>query len=664
MKLAEDAENHEPHNWASFVYISILLMAVVFLIDLITPLGVAVPMLYALPILISIWAYRPKFTFAIGLISVPLIIIGYFNILSMFPSQPDAEVIGIMNRIISLLAIWIAVLLAYIIMLREGELKASHDALEERVMERTKELALTNDAMKMEILERKRVKKNLMVEKNKLAVTLKSIGDGVIVTDLESRVTMVNTAAEKMIGWEQEEALGRPIDEVFKIVTYGDGESQDNPAKTTLKTGSVASLPTQTILIAKDGTERRIDDSGAPIHTENGEIIGAVLVFRDITKQVKMEEDIANINRLESIGELAGGIAHDFNNILTVIQGNISMAEIRSTSDGIGEGMLENAAKACERAKGLANQLLTFSKGGEPVREITDIANLLYDSSNLALSGSKVRAIIDVPADTWPAEVDKSQINEVLHNLLINAKEAMPGGGIVHVTDENLFLTENNDYALPGGKYVKISIEDEGVGIPEENLSNIFDPYFTTKSKGRGFGLAIAFSVVRRHGGYIGVVSEVGKGSTFDMVLPASEEKLPPEVPSSPIIVKGKGRILWMDDEEMILDLAKEIISSLGYEGEFVADGRGAIGSYEEALEVGQPYDAVMLDLTIPGGMGGLETLAELKKLDPTVKCVVCSGYSSDPAMSNFRDQGFVGVLSKPFTISELSQTLEKVTNS
>lgn len=389
-------------------------------------------------------------------------------------------------------------------------------------------------------------------------------------------------------------------------------------------------------------------------------------IVRDITKRKRMEKEFIKAQKLESIGILAGGIAHDFNNLLTAILGNVSLVKTFVSPEDKMYKRLVEAEKACLRAKGLTGQLLTFSKGGALVKRVTSIEELIKDSTGFALIGSKVRCEFSIPEGTWPVEVDEGQMSQAINNLVINAEQAMPEGGIIRVSVENTDkIRELGTGLKPApaaiGKYVKITIEDCGAGIPENHIPKIFDPYFTTKQKGSGLGLTTAYSVIKNHDGYIGVESDLGVGTKFYIYIPATEEKTPEEKTLEERFVEGRGRVLVMDDEEIIREVAGEMLSRSGYDVEFATDGGEAIELYKRAKENGKPFDVVIMDLTIPGGMGGKETIDRLIKIDPGVRAVASSGYSNDSVMSEYERYGFRGVIAKPYKIEELSATLRKV---
>jgi PAS domain S-box-containing protein len=513
----------------------------------------------------------------------------------------------------------------------------------------------------IDITKRKHAEMSLQREKERLAVTLRSIGDGVIATDKEGKILLINKVAEELTGWTEEEFIGKKLDEVFCIIHEDTREKHKNPVELVLKAGKVVELDPNTILIAKDKTERIIDDSSSPVRDQDGNTIGVVIVFRDITENRKITLNLQRIDKLESIGILAGGIAHDFNNALMSIMGNISLAMTHSDLEKIGK-KLADAERACLRARDLTKQLLIFSKGGVPIKKTELISDFIKESVMFALSGSNVRANFQVPDDLLPVSIDEGLMNQVINNLVINATQAMPDGGKINVYADNFDVNDNSGLPLKTGRYVKMAFEDHGVGISKENLQRVFDPYFTTKQMGLGLGLAESFSIVRKHDGYISVESTIGVGTTFHIYLPASPEALPikkADTIEEPI--KGDGRILLMDDEKYIRDTVAEMLSNLGYKVTTAIDGFEAIQLYLQAKMEGQPYDLVILDLIVPGSMGGEETIQKLKKLDPQIKAIVSSAYASDPIMANFKDYSFNDVIPKPYKMKELSEVVYKV---
>lgn len=384
-------------------------------------------------------------------------------------------------------------------------------------------------------------------------------------------------------------------------------------------------------------------------------------IISDITEKRHLERQFLQSQKMESISTLAGGIAHDFNNMLSILTGNISYAlSILSKNDEL-YSVLSDVMQGTKQAQALTNQLLTFAKGGEPIKKACNVNTLLENSAKFVTSGAKSRCDFKLANDLWIAEIDPGQIHQVISNLVINADQAMPNGGIIFIQTKNIEIENDIIFQLPAGKYIKISIEDQGIGIHEKHISNIFEPYFTTKHKGSGIGLAAAYSIVKRHGGHITIYSEFGTGTVFDIYLPASPKAIAEIKGKEESKHQGQGRILIMDDQEPILKMIERILNRMGYETEIAIDGAEAIKVYREAHEAGRPFDLVILDLTVPGGIGGEKTILELLKIDPNVKALVSSGYSTDPIMASYTDYGFCGVVPKPYTKEQLSEVLNKI---
>lgn len=516
----------------------------------------------------------------------------------------------------------------------------------------------------LEITDRKRAERALAEEKERLAVTLRSIGDGVITTDVRGRVVLLNKVAENLTGWRQDEAAGRPLAEVFHIIDEKSRKPMPDPAKRIVSEGAVIEISENTVLVAKDGKEHVIADSGAPIRDKESRIVGAVLVFRDITEKRRIEQELAKAEKIESLGILAGGIAHDFNNILTAILGNISFAKTFMDGADRAFARLSEAEKACVRARGLTQQLLTFSRGGAPVRAPSSMTELIRETAGFALGGSNVECVFHFDQDLWPADVDQGQISQVINNLVINADQAMPAGGTITISGENHVVDDEPGRAflpLPPGRYVKIAIADQGTGIPQQQLGRIFDPFFSTKQRGTGLGLAVTYSIIKKHDGHIEVESEPGQGTTISIFLPASDavpdEKKKEAATPEPV----KGKILLMDDEDAVRELVAAALHEMGFTIETAEDGAKAIKIYQQAMAAGEPFDVVILDLTVRGGMGGRQTIKSLLKIDPKVRAIVTSGYSTDPVMAEYREYGFKGVLTKPFRPRDLARVISQV---
>lgn len=510
---------------------------------------------------------------------------------------------------------------------------------------------------------RKAAEVALAAEKERLAVTLRSIGDGVITTDIDGIIVLINKVAEELTGWSCEEAAGKPLTEVFNIVSEKTRQRCENPATRVLAGGEIIALANHTVLIARDGTEYSIADSGAPIRDENSEVVGVVLVFRDVTGEKRKEEDLAKGRKLESVGVLAGGIAHDFNNILTAIVGNINLALHFSKPEEKIYALLQDAEKASLRARDLTRQLLTFSKGGEPIKELAAIKDIIEDSARFVLRGSNVSCNFYCDGDLWPVEIDQGQVSQVIQNMIINAGQAMPEGGEVNVHCSNVAREQCRELHLVPRDYLRITIQDSGIGMADTLLEKIFDPYFTTKQEGSGLGLAVSHSIISKHDGYIKVESEPGRGTTFTLYLPAERDKefvvaVPQEAADE---MCGQAKIMIMDDDEMVRSVAETMLRYFGYEVIQARDGEEAIVFYREALESGTPIDLTIMDLTVPGGMGGQEAVREIHKIDPQAKVIVSSGYSNDPIMANYRDHGFLAAIVKPFQLHDFRVTLRRV---
>ncbi len=517
-------------------------------------------------------------------------------------------------------------------------------------------------------IERNRVLGELAEEKERLAVTIRSIGDGFISTDTEGSVVLLNEEAEKLTGWSHGEAIGEALHDVFNIVDLKNHQRCQNPVEKILKNGRIVDNDRHIALIARDGTERVVADKGALIRDRDGKIQGVVLVFRDITEKQQIEKNLLRAQRFESIGVLAGGIAHDFNNILTAVLGNVSLAKTSLNPQDEAYSLLTEAEKATMRASDLTQQLLTFSKGGAPILSTTSIAELLKDSISFALRGSKTTCEHKLSHNFWLVEIDEGQISQVINNLIINADQAMPEGGVIKLECENISINSDCSLPLEAGKYIKITIKDNGPGIPDDHLDKIFDPYFTTKEKGSGLGLASTFSILKKHKGHISVGSVVGDGTTFYVYLPASckntetEERKTlrkEEIKEKPHPCKGK--ILVLEDEEIVRDVLVNMLSKIGYEVTAVIDGVEAVELYKKTKDTTDPYDVVIMDLTIPGGMGGQEALGKLLEIDPGTKAIASSGYSDGSVMVDFRKHGFSGFVAKPYNIQELSTLVHEL---
>ncbi len=509
-----------------------------------------------------------------------------------------------------------------------------------------------------DITERKRSERLQAQESERISVTLRSIGDGVITTDINGTIVMLNRSAEKMTEWKTADAAGRPLSDVFVIINDLTRETCKNPVEDVLTSRGIIELANNTCLISKNGLETLIADSAAPIYDIQSRIIGVVLVFRDITKEKKISDSMQQMQKLESLGVLAGGIAHDFNNMFAGIFGYLDLAKESAAlhkTDKI-VNYLDKAFGVFDRAKGLTHQLLTFSKGGAPVRKTILMAPLIQHSAIFALSGSNASCRFDLADNLWLCNCDENQIGQAIDNIVINAKQAMPMGGKIVITAINV-----REVLGHAGRFVRISIKDEGMGMTQEVLSKIFDPFFTAKPTGHGLGLATVFSIIQRHDGWVDVESTPGIGTMFHMFIPASEKEEIQGTAYQAAHHEGTGSILVMDDEEFLRDIVGSMLESMGYTVACAKDGQEALALFIDAARLGQPFVASILDLTIPGGIGGKEIAAAMKKINPNSTIIASSGYSEDPVISNPTQYGFTDRIIKPYRKEELAELMERI---
>ncbi len=503
--------------------------------------------------------------------------------------------------------------------------------------------------------------KSLQESEDKFRAIASTAADAIIVMNNRGRISYWNAAAAKMFGYTPQEILGKELHALLAPSMYRDPFEKGFEHFAETGRGPAVGAAREFTALRKDGTEFPMEVSTSAV-----ELAGewhAVGIVRDITERKKTETELLKLEKLESIGVLAGGIAHDFNNLLTVILGNISLAQLDVEEPAKLTPRLGDVEKAVLTARELTRQLLTFAKGGAPIKKTSSLREIVGQSCSFSLSGSNVKCNFSFAEDLMPSDVDAGQISQVMQNLIINAAQAMPHGGAINVACSNVVVGPGDSLPLSAGPHIKISIQDQGIGIPNENLSKIFDPYFTTKPTGSGLGLATSYSIIHKHGGFIGVESEPGAGSVFHVYLPASLKQLP--VPAAETrevtMTGGKGRVLVMDDEEAVRKVAGQMLTVLGYEPILARDGAEALEQYRNALQAGRPVDAVIMDLTIPGGMGGKDAIGKVLEFDPQARVIVASGYSNDPVMAEFRSHGFKGVMAKPFTLNSFSKVLSRV---
>jgi signal transduction histidine kinase/CheY-like chemotaxis protein len=437
------------------------------------------------------------------------------------------------------------------------------------------------------------------------------------------------------------------------------GERLESPLNTVIKNGRTVNLPNHTILISRDGRKYIIEDSAAPIKDKD-KIIGLVLVFRDVTEKSKLSDKLRNAEKLESLGIMAGGIAHDFNNLLAGIYGNVELALTKSDSNEVKE-YLQSALNVFVRTKELTRQLLTFSKGGSPDLKAGDLEPVIKDAALFALSGTSSVCDFDLPDDLWNARFDKNQISDVIHNLVLNAVQAMPQGGSILISGQNIMAEKSPALKLTPGRYVKISVKDSGEGIPKEDMLKVFDPFFTTKKGGTGLGLPTCFSILQKHNGTIEVESTLRNGSTFSIFIPATKGKETsvdePQPESGTVFGNGR-KVLVMDDEYFIREVLGSMLEQFGFSVNKVKDGTEVILKIRQIKDKKDQYFACFLDLTVPGGMGGKEAAVIIKDFNPSIHLFATSGYSEDEIMLNPQKFGFSGSIRKPFKILELKEFL------
>jgi len=501
-----------------------------------------------------------------------------------------------------------------------------------------------------DISERKKAEELLKESEERYRSLVDISPDGITLVDLERRFIMINPQTVKLHGYKNEKEI-LEIDPL-KLVAPEDHEKSIKYVKRLFETGVSTSFELQ--LLRKDGSRFPAEVNATLLKNNDGNPIAYISIVRDISLRKKLEEEAFKIEKLESIGVLAGGIAHDFNNLLTAILGNISFAKMDISSSDKIHNRLSEAEKASYRAKDLTQQLLTFSKGGMPIKKKIVISELLKSACKFALSGSNVKSKFSFASNLLEIEADEGQINQVINNIVINALQAMPKGGLLSISAKNYKQKLESTVPLKRGDYIKIKISDQGIGIPKKHLSQIFDPYFTTKEMGHGLGLATVYSIINKHEGYITVKSELGKGTTFYIYIPASNKIEIKRQKAKSQENKNAGKVLVMDDEEFILEISQALLASLGYEIYCAKNGEEAIELYEKSFKNNKKFDLVIMDLTIPGGMGGKETIWELRKIDKDVKAIVSSGYANDPVMSNFQNYGFNDVITKPYRIQDL----------
>ncbi len=511
-----------------------------------------------------------------------------------------------------------------------------------------------------DITARKKAEEALLYSEEFIRNILDTVDESFMVIDRDFRILAANKTFCVWNNIDRHSIAGRHCYEVIHKMERPCHESggQNCVMKLVFETGEPCTVTDRHE--TAEGNFLDTEKSAFPFRNSSGAVIAAIETVHDITERRLLEKEQLQSEKLKAIGTLAGGIAHDFNNLLQGVFGYVSLTKMNLDPKGKAFANLEKVEKALNMSMSLANQLLTFSKGGKPVKKRVALLPIVESSAGFALSGSRSVCRMTSGKDLWDIEADEGQIEQVVQNIVLNASEAMPDGGTVEINITNAEIPKAIKPSLPdGGKFIRLEIRDSGIGIPEHYLPKIFDPYFTTKQKGSGLGLATSYSIIRNHGGIIDIASEANKGSIFSIYLPALESCVEKEVRVSLPPVKRKARVLVMDDEEIIRDVAMMMIRELGHEGESAHDGADAIEKFRQAADTGKPFDVVVLDLTVKRGMGGERVIAKLREMEPGIKAIVSSGYSDNPVISDYKCHGFSAFLNKPYRISALKDSLD-----
>jgi len=506
--------------------------------------------------------------------------------------------------------------------------------------------------------------RRLAEEKERLASTLRAIGEGVVLVGLDGVVAMANETAAILLGRLAGGIEGRRLEETMLVRQWeaAPGSRCDIFART-LRSPKWLLNGRDFILTPPNGRERTIEIRGSLQEGADGTPIGVVFAFRDVTEKRLLEAESLKAQRLRSLGILAGGVAHDFNNILSAVLNWANAG--RDMADELGatalDPIFQGVRGACRRGKGLSAQLMGFARGGEPVKRPVDLEAFLREEVRFGCTGSRVQLVFRLAADLWPVEADLGQIAQVVHNVVLNAVQAMPEGGQLEVGGENMDVEEGSSLPLSPGRYVCLEFQDQGAGIATGDLERVFDPFFSTKEGGHGLGLALAFAIVQRHGGHMTMRSAVGRGTAVRVFLPATSAVPQPGRPPVRICRPAPCRLLLVDDDAEVLAPLRVALRVRGLEVETAGDGREAVRRYRQAMEAERPFAFVLMDLTMPQGVGGREATRELLALDPGCRCIATSGYHDDPVMAEWRKHGFVGAITKPFDVDELCSLLAEL---
>jgi len=528
----------------------------------------------------------------------------------------------------------------------EEELRRYEEKLEVLVRQRT-------EALENEIEQHKCSELALKESTERFRLIFEHAPLGIVQFDSHGVIIEVNQKLAELFNSSIEELLG------FNIIEDTQDEEIRETIRQTLK-GGISRIESE-YPSNSDNKKIPLRVITGPIVQVDGKISGGLAILEDISSIKIAEQEMNKVTKLESLGIFAGGIAHDFNNLLTAIMGNLSLALLSISKEHEARDVLKNIKTASYKARDLTKQLLTFSKGGKPVKAVTSVASLLRETVDFILRGSSLGCFYSIAEDLWSADIDAGQISQVISNMVINARQAMPNGGIINITAENIDCFRADSLPLDEGNYILVSIQDKGQGIDKEHLDKIFDPYFTTKSKGSGLGLAVCYSIVKKHGGLITVESDAGNGTVFHIYLQASAENIIVSGEQKQVFNNYGKRVLVMDDDKTIIEMIGKMLSYMGFQVVSALHGEEAVDIYRRFLDAGTPFDVVIMDLTVPGKMGGVEAMEELKKIDASVTALVSSGYSNDAVMANYKKYGFKGVIAKPYSLDDVQQAVSSL---
>ncbi len=544
----------------------------------------------------------------------------------------------------------------------EQVLRESHAELLRQFRDRTADLRSINAELQQEISRRRRTERDLAAKHEMLDTTLRSISNGVLVANLADEVILINRAAEALTGWSHEDAIGQHISVVFPVIGQYQDEQAQKPLIINSRQDKITSEEKEYRLMTKIGRERPVSISTAPLKDADNRIVGMVAVFRDITWRRQLEEEILRSEKLSSLSILAGGLAHDFNNFLQIVALSIGAIKLQRIGTDDARGLLDAMEESIDQAKGITRQLLDLTSGGIPTKYKMNLGPLLKRGVKFALQGSRVIARYKIADGLWPVDIDPQQINQVIYNLVINACQAMQGGGKLTVCARNIVIDDDSGHQhLKPGHYVEVSFRDQGPGIPQEIIGSIFDPYFTTRKAGSGLGLFSCYSILKKHDGRITVISKLNRGSNFTTYLPGYPKIDKPVSSGTKKMLTGTAKILVLDAKEALRFGMSILLRELGYQVHTVAEGAAAIEAYRESRKAVRPFDVLLLDANIPGGLAAGEIIGPLRQINGEIKAIVTSGDSMDPLLENFQKMGFKAALVKPFTPEELSSVIKKV---